>query len=209
MSLSEALIYIARSVGSEKEAWKVLRLSLRRGELGGMAETWGPRERWNAIRENRRSVPVPPEAWEYATLDTSRDSTVYWPSQWPVPGTVYYEDEDEYAHGVHLAREDVEGLWPDSQTKASDDAPESPQATRSPSPARVDKGGAPSKYDWERALIAVARRIHEEGLPDRASRKLQKFLTDWFSKRNEYPSEAEIRKRIRWIYEEFPSDAPE
>jgi hypothetical protein len=88
MPLSEALTHIAQSVGSEKEAWKVLRAFLRRDELKGVAETWGPKERWNAIKENRGPVLIPPEAWEYSNLDESRDSTVYWPNQWPVPGMV-------------------------------------------------------------------------------------------------------------------------
>jgi hypothetical protein len=153
MPLSEALTYIADLVGSEKEAWKVLRSCLRRGELESMADTWGPNERWNAVKQNGGPVLIPPKAWEYSSLDESRDSTVYWPSQWPVPGMVQHDDDYEFAHGVHLAREDVERIWPNLRRNAPDNPPESPRATRSPS-------GAPSMIDWKPVLIEAARYMY-------------------------------------------------
>jgi hypothetical protein len=112
----------------------------------------------------------------------------------------------DYAYGVHLEKSALLEIWP-VEEQLRQDGPAQTHSSGAEPPK--NRGGANPRYEWERALIAVARRIHEEGLPLRQTGELHKFIEDWFGKQGQYPSESEIRKRVRLIYEEFPHDAPE
>jgi hypothetical protein len=195
MYLSEVLTYIARSVGSEKEAWKVLHACLRRGELSGTAETWGPAERWKAIKENREPVQIPAVAWECPALDESRKNTVYWPKQWPEPGMVHYEDDDEYAHGVHFAREDVERLWPGSQSNTIGEDPEVLRAARS-------SRGAKSMIDWEKVLIEAACYMYAK---QEAGSQTELFahLRTWLNRSDGGPGDTTLKDHIGPLWRAF------
>lgn len=67
-----------------------------------------------------------------------------------------------------------------------------------------NKGGAPSKYDWERAIAAIVFQWADDGTWHPTSQaEVKNKLADWFAGRDEQPSESLLKERARWLFEEF------
>lgn len=71
-------------------------------------------------------------------------------------------------------------------------------------PAERNKGGAPSKYDWERAVAAIVFQWADDGPWHPTSQaEVKNKLADWFADRDEQPSESLLKDRARWLFAEF------
>lgn len=66
------------------------------------------------------------------------------------------------------------------------------------------KGGAPAKYDWERAVAAIVFQWADEGCwqPEMQA-DVKKRLADWFAEQDLHPSESMLKERARWLFAEF------
>lgn len=102
-----------------------------------------------------------------------------------------YSEETFHAFDIEVRPKDIEGHCG--------------SATADPAPAiQRNKGGAPPKYDWERAVAAIVFQWAE----DRNRRPTSKTdvknkLADWFASQDKYPSETLMKDRARWLFEEF------
>ncbi len=71
-----------------------------------------------------------------------------------------------------------------------------PSAPRRP-PAKRSAGGRPSKYDWEGALIELARLDADSGTSNKTTADLVRHLVEWFTVNSgEHPDEKDIRTRV-------------
>jgi hypothetical protein len=64
--------------------------------------------------------------------------------------------------------------------------------------------GAPPRYDWDGFYAALARRVHDRGIPASQS-ELVRDMLEWFSDRSEWsvPDESTIRRRVSIIWREL------
>ena len=64
-----------------------------------------------------------------------------------------------------------------------------------------NKGGPPTKYDWERAAAAIVLKwaVESTWRPD-SQGEVARAITAWFAEKDEFPSENLIKQRARWIY---------
>lgn len=73
-----------------------------------------------------------------------------------------------------------------------------------PNATERNKGGAPSKYDWERAIAAIVFQWADEGSWQPAMQAdVKNRLADWFAERGEHPSDSLLKERARWLFEEI------
>lgn len=73
------------------------------------------------------------------------------------------------------------------------------QAERNP-----NRGGAPPKYDWERAVAAIVFQWAEEGSwQPEIQADVKKRLADWFAEQDLHPSDSMLKERARWLFAEF------
>lgn len=75
-----------------------------------------------------------------------------------------------------------------------------------PSAAATDrkKGGAPAKYDWERAVASIVFQWADEGSWQPAMQTdVKNRLADWFAERGEHPSDSLLKERARWLFQEI------
>ena len=77
------------------------------------------------------------------------------------------------------------------------------QAKRPPGP------GAPPKHDWDAFTGAVARRVHDHGMPV-SQGELVRDMMDWFASREDFPppDERTVRRKVSAIWKELVSSAP-
>lgn len=67
-----------------------------------------------------------------------------------------------------------------------------------------NKGGAPAKYDWERAVVAIVFQWADEGSWQPASKtEVKNKLADWFAAQSRHPSDSLLKERAGWLFEEF------
>lgn len=67
-----------------------------------------------------------------------------------------------------------------------------------------NRGGAPAKYDWERAVAAIVFQWADEGSWQPAMQAdVKNRLADWFAERGEHPSDSLLKERARWLFEEI------
>jgi hypothetical protein len=72
-----------------------------------------------------------------------------------------------------------------------------PERRRAPGPGR------PLRYDWDTFYAALARRVHDYGIPA-SQAELVRDMLDWFDKRDESaPDESTIRKKASVIWREL------
>ena len=66
------------------------------------------------------------------------------------------------------------------------------------------RGGAPAKYDWERAIAAIVFQWADDGTwqPEQQS-EVKKRLFSWFAEQDQYPSDSLLKERARWLFAEF------
>jgi len=83
---------------------------------------------------------------------------------------------------------------------ASDTAKKAVIAKRLPGP------GAPPKHDWDAFAGAIARRVHDHGMPV-SQGELVRDMMDWFAGRADIPSpdERTVRRKVPAIWKELRS----
>jgi hypothetical protein len=64
--------------------------------------------------------------------------------------------------------------------------------------------GVPPRYDWDGFYGALARRIHEQGIPATQAELVREML-DWFEKHDveHVPDESTIRRKITAVWREL------
>lgn len=64
--------------------------------------------------------------------------------------------------------------------------------------------GVPPRHDWDAFYAALARRIHEHGIP-RTQAELVREMRDWFERRKEEhaPDESTIARKVRIVWQEL------
>lgn len=74
------------------------------------------------------------------------------------------------------------------------------QAKRPPGP------GAPPKHDWDAFAGAIARRVHDHGMPV-SQGELVRDMMDWFASREDspLPDERTVRRKVSGIWKEMKS----
>jgi hypothetical protein len=67
-------------------------------------------------------------------------------------------------------------------------------------PIRVGRAGAPPRYDWDAFTGAVARRVHDEGIPASQGELIRDML-DWFATTfGVVPDESTVRRRVQGLW---------
>ena len=69
--------------------------------------------------------------------------------------------------------------------------------------------GTPSKYDWDGFYVALIRRVHLDGIPER-QKELIAEMQEWFisnSTDGEAPDESTIRRRIQAVWKGLKGEA--
>ena len=67
------------------------------------------------------------------------------------------------------------------------------------SEAPVGQSGAPARYDWNAFAGAVARRVHDEGMPA-SQGELVRDMLDWFAASGRVPDESTVRRRVQALW---------
>jgi hypothetical protein len=64
--------------------------------------------------------------------------------------------------------------------------------------------GVPPRHDWDAFYAALARRIHEHGIP-RTQAELVREMRDWFERRKDEraPDESTIARKVRIVWQEL------
>lgn len=69
-----------------------------------------------------------------------------------------------------------------------------------------NRGGAPIKYDWEKAVAALVFKWADSGGWEPVSQaNVKNALADWFAEQGDAPSDSELKKRARWLFPMFQS----
>lgn len=63
----------------------------------------------------------------------------------------------------------------------------------------LGQSGAPARYDWNAFAGAVARRIHDEGMPA-SQGELVRDMLDWFAASGAVPDESTVRRRVQALW---------
>jgi hypothetical protein len=66
--------------------------------------------------------------------------------------------------------------------------------------------GAPPKHDWDAFAGAIARRVHDYGMPV-SQGELVRDMMDWFAGREDFPppDERTVRRKVSAIWKELAS----
>jgi hypothetical protein len=80
-----------------------------------------------------------------------------------------------------------------------DSTEKSPPAPSSQSTS-VSRPGAPPRYNWDAFAGAVARRVHDEGMPESQGELIRDML-DWFATSfGAVPDESTVRRRVQGLW---------
>ena len=71
-------------------------------------------------------------------------------------------------------------------------------------PAKACEGsdrqsGAPGRYNWNAFAGAVARRVHDEGMPA-SQGELVRDMLEWFAASGRVPDESTVRRRVQALW---------
>jgi hypothetical protein len=69
--------------------------------------------------------------------------------------------------------------------------------------------GVPPRYEWDAFYAAIARRVHEHGIPKTQAELIREML-DWFEQRgNEHaPDESTVRRKVAVVWRELTRTGP-
>lgn len=193
LSEAVALISLNPSCTPMLATQKLLAELKRSSQLEPWAETWGPSERWAAVARGKSAIPIPVDCFEYVDFSRFEENVISWPTYLVRPGAIHDESRVEYAHGVHLNKDVVEALWPNSIERFA--LIEDNKAVR-----RKDYRGRRGEYDWEACLIEAARYIHIEGT-NISQAQLLSHLLAWFG--DDAPSESTLKDHVSPLYREL------
>jgi hypothetical protein len=204
MMIGEVLAHIARARGLDREkAKRELFGCLRHGELFAEFETMSEvPERWRAIQLGKGAGIIPAHSWNAEEFTEITDDTVRFPKHWPEPGWIGGDNDYQYAHGVHVSREEVERLWPLPVVPLEPVSSEI-QPTKVVR-GRKDRRGASADYDWEKALIVAAVFIDQNG-PAKQGDVVDHVLS-WFG--DDGPSQSTVADHIAPLYRALRSGKP-
>jgi hypothetical protein len=64
--------------------------------------------------------------------------------------------------------------------------------------------GVPPRYDWDGFYAAIARRVHEHGIPATQAELIREML-DWFERRHNEraPDESTVRRKLAVVWREL------
>ena len=113
-----------------------------------------------------------------------------------------YDEHAAFDYDVLVRRAEVErfeeqhGLFNGARSASAGD--DSRPAARRGGP------GVPPRYDWDGFYGALARRIHDHGIPPTQAELVREML-DWFGQRDggEAPDESTVRRKIVAIWREL------
>jgi hypothetical protein len=91
------------------------------------------------------------------------------------------------------------------------DASGTDSAAKGSSVAKRPAGpGAPPKHDWDAFAGAIARRVHDHGMPV-SQGELVRDMMDWFAGREDFPppDERTVRRKVSAIWKELAATAAE
>jgi hypothetical protein len=79
-------------------------------------------------------------------------------------------------------------------------APHTVKQSNQTDPLRATSPGAPPRYDWNAFTGAVARRVHDEGMPASQGELIRDML-DWFGATfGAVPDESTVRRRVQALW---------
>lgn len=88
------------------------------------------------------------------------------------------------------------------------DAGAAENGAKASNPAKRPGGpGAPPKHDWDAFAGAIARRVHDHGMPV-SQGELVRDMMDWFAGREDFPppDERTVRRKVSAIWKELILD---
>lgn len=132
--------------------------------------------------------------------DETKEVCAEWGWQWDRFSTAEASEGDSLDNGYY------EETYSASDIEVRPADRENAILTASPSESglEVNKGGAPAKYDWERAIAAIVFQWADEGSWQPALQAdVKKRLAAWFAERDQYPSDSMLKERARWLFAEF------
>jgi hypothetical protein len=103
--------------------------------------------------------------------------------------------------GVVITRNEIERFERDYPLSGFrvDSTEKSPPAPSSQSTS-VSRPGAPPRYNWDAFAGAVARRVHDEGMPESQGELIRDML-DWFATSfGAVPDESTVRRRVQGLW---------
>lgn len=108
------------------------------------------------------------------------------------------------ADGVEIVAADVLVRWAEIEAFERRFAAEATLSAAAPATRRRPGPGAPPRHDWDAFYAALARRIHEHGLP-RTQADLVREMRDWFESREDEhaPDESTIARKVRIVWQEI------
>jgi hypothetical protein len=63
----------------------------------------------------------------------------------------------------------------------------------------IGQSGAPARYNWNAFTGAVARRVHDEGMPA-SQGELVRDMLEWFAASGRVPDESTVRRRVQALW---------
>ena len=191
MTLNEAFAAAQRSPGGCSET--AFKRFLERGEMEAKAylrRQLNPRVKIQVLKL-RRPTPIDKQEheriaagfWLKATVDLSASSAVV-KDRVGFAGVVAGE--------ILVSRADVERLWPSAQPASEQPASEKTLSTNT--------GGAPTKWDWEGAIVEMGRIAHHEGLPKTQAAMVDKIQRWFMVETRKEPGLTGTKERVSRFY---------
>lgn len=152
-------------------------------------------------------MPAPPRSFLTVT-----DTAIRW--QVPALDIAGWAIDGEIARptdGVSVTTADViilrkefercERAWGLFDASAADNASKGSSLAKRPAGP-----GAPPKHDWDAFAGAIARRVHDHGMPV-SQGELVRDMMDWFAGREDFPppDERTVRRKVSAIWRELNS----
>jgi hypothetical protein len=78
-------------------------------------------------------------------------------------------------------------------------AAENEQQTAKACEGPIGQSGAPTRYNWNAFAGAVARRVHDEGMPA-SQGELVRDMLEWFAASDRVPDESTVRRRVQALW---------
>ena len=99
--------------------------------------------------------------------------------------------------GVIIARTEAERFERDHGIFGHHTENDQPPAKACDGP--IGQSGAPARYNWNAFAGAVARRVHDEGMPA-SQGELVRDMLEWFAASGRVPDESTVRRRVQALW---------
>lgn len=102
--------------------------------------------------------------------------------------------------GVVITRTEIERFEQEYPPSGSRPDSEWPRPVMRAAPIAKGRAGAPARYDWNAFAGAVARRVHDLGIPA-SQGELTRDMLDWFATTfGAVPDESTVRRRVQALW---------